>query len=146
MRRSYTGGQTGFRIRRRQLIGAAGLCAGLSLAGCAMEEEEPDDEPEEVTVQITLENRDIVERSFAIEVSREDEVVSESEGVLQAGPDSETETSWTGELVAEEHRVTVSSEGGQRGYSWEPTECPELFVNAWIDSGDPRLDTQCQDE
>lgn len=129
-------------VSRRRLLSAVGIGAGVAIAGCLGDDE--DEEPEEVTVTVALENRDDVERRFDVQVIRGDVTVSRFEGPLQGG--STTIMRSMGQAHGEEHRVSIDTENAGQSYSWEPIECAELDVDGWIENGEPDFETECQSD
>ncbi|SFR32418.1 hypothetical protein [Halogeometricum limi] len=130
--------------RRRLLtVASAGVVAGL--AGCSSGPGESTPIPsEEATVTITLENRDSVPRSYEIVVDQGSSVSDQFSGTVPAGESVEMVASF--KLTDEQYDFSINTDGGQRGQTWDPTECADLAVDAAIQDGNPQFETRCRSE
>lgn len=134
--------QTGECSRRRFLATA---CAGLGtlLAGCSAETGTPTPQPEEATITIRLQNRDDQPREFDVVVNQGGTLTNSFSGTLSANGDDPIRMQATVRATTEQHDFTISAPNGQRGRTWDPTECAAFVVNASIENGEPAFETEC---
>lgn len=129
---------------RRRFLALTGVGLATGLAGCSANDGGTTTTPEEVTVTIALHNRDEVEREFEVVVRQGTSVRDEFSGVLPA--DQRVEMVATVRATDEQHEFTISSAGGQRGRTWDPTECSAFVVDAVIRDGEPEFEAACRSE
>lgn len=74
-----------------------------------------------------------------------DDVTAEFSGVLPADREQRVEMVATLRATGDQHEVVVATEGGRRGRTWDPTDCRELVVDAYVEGGEPGFTTACPD-
>lgn len=133
----------GFATRRR-ILAALGVGSVTALAGCPSGSETPTPRPEEATVTVRLRNRDDQQREYEVVVNQGESVTDSFSGVLPADQEQYVEMVATFRATDEQHDFTISSEGGQRGRTWDPTECGDFLVDAYIENGEPGFEAECR--
>lgn len=126
------------------MLALGGLGAGLALAGCSGTSETPTPRPEEATVTVQMENRDDQPREFEVVVNQGESLTDSFSGVLPANQDEAIEMVATFRATDEQHDFTITTAGGQRGRTWDPTECGDFLVDGFVENGEPGFDTQCR--
>lgn len=91
-----------------------------------------------------MENRDDQPREFEVVVNQGESLTDSFSGVLPVNQDEGVEMVATFRATDEQHDFTIRTAGGQRGRTWEPTECGDFFVDGFVENGDPGFDTRCQ--
>lgn len=130
---------------RRQVLAAVGVGIGASLAGCISESDQSTPRPPEATVTVRLRNRDDQPREFEVIVTQSDSLSDSFSGVLPAGSQA-VEMIATVRATDEQHEFSITTAGGQRGGTWDPTECGDFIVDAYVEGGDPGFETACRGE
>ncbi|MBX0295934.1 hypothetical protein [Haloarcula nitratireducens] len=131
---------------RRRVLALAGTGIAASLAGCdgGSETATPTPTREEVSVTLTLENRDDVARSYEVVVNQGSSVTDSFSGTLPAGESVKMVA--TLRRSDEQYDFSIDSDGGQRGRTWDPAECADFVVDATIENGEPAFDVRCRTE
>jgi hypothetical protein len=129
---------------RRQLLAGVGVCASGILAGCATRRGASTPPPEEGTITIRLRNRDSVPRPFEVVVQQGDTLRDEFSGTLPADQTDPIEMVATVRITDAQYDFRISTDAGQRGRTWEPTECDAFLVEAYVDAGDPGFEPGCR--
>lgn len=129
---------------RRRVLATMGVGLGAGLAGCSSDANTPTPRPAEATVTIRLRNRDDEAREYEVVVSQGESVRDSFSGVLPADSEQVVEMTATVRATDERHEFTVSTAGGQRGRTWDPTECGDLLVEAFVEDGEPGFDVECR--
>lgn len=131
---------------RRQFLTAATAGVVSALGGCLTPtgSETPTPTPE-ATVTVRIRNRDDVERAYEVVVRQGSSVTNEFSGVLPADPAQAVEMVATFRATTEQHQVTVSTDAGQVGRTWDPTECSDFVVDAHVENGEPGFEARCRD-
>lgn len=127
---------------RRQFVTALGATGLTLLGGCAA----PTDSetlPPEATVTVRIRNRDDVPRQYAVVVRQGGQTRNEFSGELPADQEQFVEMVATFRPTAEQHEVTINTDAGQVGRTWDPTECSSLVVDAYVEDGRPGFDARC---
>jgi hypothetical protein len=131
---------------RRRLLANVGVAAALGgcLTPTGSETSTPTPAPE-ATVTVRIENRDDVERAYEVVVRQGSSVTNEFSGVLPADQSQAVEMVATFRATTEQHQVTVDTDAGQVGRTWDPTECTDFVVDAYVANGEPGFETRCRD-
>ncbi|SFH03194.1 hypothetical protein SAMN04488063_3635 [Halopelagius inordinatus] len=129
---------------RRRLLAAVGVAVGTGLAGCSSDANTPTPRPEEAAVTVRLRNRDDERREYEVVVSQGESVRDSFSGVLPADSEQVVEMRATVRATDEQHEFTISTSGGQRGRTWDPTECGDFLVEAFVEDGEPGFDAECR--
>ncbi|WP_152041849.1 hypothetical protein [Salinigranum salinum] len=130
---------------RRRVLASASVGTATVLAGCSTIGESATPTPvAEATVTVRISNRDGVERPYEVVVRQGSSVTNEFSGVLPADPEQSVEMVATFRASAEQHQVTVSTDAGQVGRTWEPSECPDFVVDVSVENGRPAFETECR--
>lgn len=129
---------------RRRFLATVGVGIGVGLAGCSSDAGTPTPRPEEATVTVRLRNRDDEKREYEVVVSQGESVRDSFSGVLPADGEQYVEMTATVRATEEQHQFTISTAGGQRGRTWDPTECGDLLVEAFVENGEPGFDAECR--
>ena len=132
------------RLTRRRMLALGATGTPVALAGCGSASETPTPRPAEATVTIRLGNRDDQPRAYEVVVNQGESLTDSFSGVVP--PDQSVEMVATFRASDEQHDFTISTTGGQRGRTWEPTECDEFFVDAFIEDGSPGFETECRSD
>lgn len=130
---------------RRGFLASLGVGVGAALAGCSSAPGTGTPSGE-ATVTVRLRNLDDREREFEVVVNQGDSVTDSFSGVLPADQERYVEMVATFRLTDEQYDFTITSTGGQRGRTWEPTECGDLLVDAVIEGGEPAFETECRSD
>jgi len=130
---------------RRRFLAAAGIGLGSALAGCATTTEtETTTRAPEATVTVRLRNRDDEPREYEVVVNQGESVTDSFSGVLPADPEQHVEMVATFRATDEQHDFTISTPGGQRGRTWDATECGDFVVDAYVEDGEPGFEAECR--
>lgn len=132
------------RPTRRQLITVGGGAVMAALAGCSSSSETPTPRPEEATVTVQIRNRDDQPRAFEVTVNQGESVTDSFSGVLPADESQPVEMVATFRATEKQHDFTIATERGQQGRTWDPTECGDFFVDAFVEDGSPGFETACR--
>lgn len=128
---------------RRRLLATACTGLGALFAGCSTETTTPTPQPEEATITIRLQNRDDQPREFDVVVNQGATLTDSFSGTLPANQDDPIRMVATVRVTTEQYDFTISAPNGQRGRTWDPTECGEFVVDASIENGEPGFETEC---
>jgi len=131
---------------RRRVLALAGVGIGTALAGCASDSDQSTPRPPEATVTVRLRNRDDQPREFEVVVNQGESVTDSFSGVLPADQSEPVELVATFRATDEQHDFSIATAGGQRGGTWDPTECGDFLVEAFIEGGEPGFETACRSE
>lgn len=127
---------------RRRLLSGGGAVGLALLGGCAAPtDSEPT--PTEATVTVRLRNRDDVSRSYEVVVRQGGDVTNQFTGVLPADTEQAVEMVAYVRPTTAQHEVAISTDAGQRGRTWDPTECSAFVVDAYVEDGEPGFDASC---
>lgn len=129
---------------RRRFLALAGIGLGPAVAGCSSPGADRTTTPGEATATIRLRNRDEAARTYEVVVRQGESLRDEFSGVIPAG--QRIKMVATVRATEEQHDFSISSEGGQRGRTWDPTECADFVVDAAIRNGEPEFETTCRNE
>ena len=130
---------------RRRTLAALGTAVAAGLAGCSTDEPaSPTTPPPEGTVTVRLGNRDDQDREYAVVVNQGDSLTDSFSGVLPANRQEAVEMVATFRITDEQYDFTISTPGGQRGRTWDPTECDDFLVEGFIEGGEPDFDAGCR--
>lgn len=129
--------------RRRLLAVAGSTAAAAALAGCQSTSDSTTERAPEGTVTVTLANRDDTTRDFEVVVNQGTSLSDRLTGVLPGGESVEMVATFR--ITDEQYDFTINTDGGQRGRTWDPSECGDLVVDATIRNGEPRFETRCPD-
>lgn len=139
-----TGSPSSGTSTRRRVCTVVGSSVAALLGGCAAPVDSGTETPAaETTVTVRIRNRDDVPRQYVVVVRRGESVTNEFSGVLPPGREQAVEMVATFRTSADQHQVTVSTEAGQTGRTWDPTECPAFVVDAYVENGRPGFDASC---
>ena len=106
----------------------------VGLAGCSGETPPASPTPaEEGTVTVRILNRDDRDREFEVVVNQGESLTDSFSGVLPAGQTEPIEMVATFRITDEQHDFAISTPGGQRGRTWDPTECGDFLVEAFVE-------------
>jgi len=147
MTKRTAGPSAGSAPTRRRFLAAAGVGVGTALAGCATTTEtETTTRAPEATVTVRLRNRDDEPREYEVVVNQGESVTDSFSGVLPADLEQYVEMVATFRATDEQHDFTISTPGGQRGRTWDATECGDFVVDAYIEDGEPGFETECRSD
>lgn len=136
-----SGGET-----RRAFLATASFGLGTALAGCSSDDAGSTPSTAEATATVRIRNRDAVARSYEVTARHGDGLTNEFSGVLPADQDGPVEMVATFRPTDGQHDVSISSDGGQTGRTWDPSDCPDFLVDAYVEDGDPGFDAECRSE
>lgn len=125
------------------MIAVAGVGLASLSAGCAGDDGTTTPTFDEGTVTIRLTNRDTVERPYEVVVRQGDTLKDSFSGVLPADQAQPIKMIATFPISNAQHEFHISTEAGQRGRTWDPTECQHLVVDAYVQNGEPNFNTRC---
>ncbi|MFC6835424.1 hypothetical protein [Halomarina ordinaria] len=138
-----TDGEGGSLGTRRRFVALVGVGLGAALAGCTGD---GNSSPEEATVTVRLRNRDDTERAYRVVVRRGESATNEFSGRLPARSNDDVEMVATFRPAGDRAEVSVETDAAQRGQTWDPTECRDYLVEAFVEDGEPELDGGCRDD
>ena len=132
---------------RRRFLAALGAGATAALAGCSGDVPPASPAPsDEGRVTVRISNRDDRDRKFEVAANRGDSLTDSFSGVLPAGQTEPIELVATFRITDEQYDFAISTPGGRRGRTWDPTECADLLVEAFVEDGEPSFDADCRAE
>jgi len=129
---------------RRRIVALAGTAVAAGVAGCASGSGTPTPRPPEATVTVRLRNRDDRPREYEVVVNQGDSLTDSFSGVLPADQSQSVEVVATFRATDEQHDFSIATTGGQRGRTWDPRECGDFVVDAFIEGGEPGFETSCR--
>ena len=129
---------------RRAVVALAGVGIGTGLAGCSSGDGDSTPTANEATVTVRIRNRDGVQREYRVAVRQGGDVTNEFSGTLPADQEQFVEMVATFRPTDERHEVSVGTDGGQQGRTWDPTECRDFLVDAYVEDGTPGFDAECR--
>jgi type IV pilus biogenesis protein CpaD/CtpE len=130
---------------RRRVLALASVGVGASLAGCASGSDQSTPRPPEATVTVRLRNRDDQPREYEVVVTQGDSLTDSFSGVLPADQSQSVEMVATVRATDEQHEFSIATAGGQRGRTWDPTECDDFLVDAFVEGGEPGFEATCRE-
>ena len=135
-------------MRRREAIAAAGAGVAGLLAGCSRFGGGGDEGTETPTgmweLRARVVNGDDRAHEWRVECRSPTGSAASASGTVPAG--DAVEAGLAGLVRDEDLEVSVDSSAGAVAQQWRATECRELFVEARIGDGDPRLESECRSE
>lgn len=132
-------------ISRRAVLSTVGTGVGVALAGCSSETDRQEPPPE-ATITVQLRNRDDEPREFDVVVNQGESLTDSFSGTLPANLEEPIEMIATFRATDEQHDFTISTAGGQRGQTWDPRECGDFLVAAFIENEEPEFTAECRTE
>lgn len=132
-------------VSRRRVLSTVGVGVGTALAGCSSRTGTPTPQPAEATLTIRLRNRDDQPRDFEVRVTQGGSVTESFSGTLPADEVQSVEMVATFRATEEQHEFSINTAGGQRGRTWEPTDCGDFVVDAFVEGGEPGFETECRE-
>jgi hypothetical protein len=122
-------------------LAALGTAVGAGLAGCSGDEPASPTAPaSEGTATVRLRNRDDRDREFEVVANQGEGLTDSFSGVFPANEQEAGEMVATFRITDEQCDFTISTPGGQRGRTWDPTECDDFLVDGFIAGGGPGFD------
>lgn len=147
MTNDFSGRPESARSTRRRFLAAAGAGLGAALAGCSSDDgAATTTRAPEATVTVRLRNRDDEPREYEVVVNQGESVTDSFSGVLPADPEQYVEMVATFRATDEQHDFTISTPGGQRGRTWDATECGDFLVDAYVEDGEPGFEAECRSD
>lgn len=98
------------------------------------------------TVTVRIRNRDDQEREYEVVVNQGDSLTDSFSGVLPPNQEQYLEMVATFRITDEQYDFSIDTAGGQRGQTWDPTECDDFLVDAFVEGGEPGFDAGCRGE
>ena len=130
---------------RRRFLATLGAGATAGLAGCSGETPPASPLPSaEGTLTVRIRNRDDRDREFEVVVNQGDSLTDSFSGVLPANQTEPIEMAATFRIADEQYDFTISTPGGQRGRTWDPSECGDFLVEAFVEDAEPGFDADCR--
>lgn len=129
---------------RRAFVRYLGLCTAAMLSGCSSGGGRSTPVPAEATVTVRIRNRDAIRREYRVVVRQGDAVTNEFSGVLPADQQSVEMVATFRPTAGEGYEIAVETPAGRQGRTWDPTECPDFLVDAYVENGSPGFDATCR--
>lgn len=128
---------------RRRFLALSGLAIG-GLSGCLGRRPPTERPSREATLTVRLTNRDDVARSFEVIARQGDSVTDSFSGTLPPSTDQPVVMVATFRITDDQYQFSIATDDGQRGRTWDPSECADFLVEAAIENTEPTFEAHCR--